>query len=511
MTKSTIFLFAAFFVATVASAQLQRAHQYPSHSLKRIILDSSGETYVLDDSCSISIFNANHEFLKTKYLQGAGDSYISCTINLLSEALIDSDPDLDIFYSWAYIGEDVFGARLEDENNPPVNFQGPAKLLKIPGQPNKLLTGTTVWGIPGMVEEHDYGYQQVVSRNGFAIGGEHYVSYKAYGGFDGFHFYNAQHQFVKTVNLPFPQFQYYSFITQQLFNTDSLIEFCGMTWEGDILNQRTCRIAREDGVILFEKPCFRYETSVLPNKNTYFMLVHYVAPDVLETQFYNPQTMALVATLPGQATRILTGLDEEVFFCRQPGGNQTLLCYDANFQLIKSFEVPSLYGHFWNEGVSRNRFSSTGELEFRFTYQTAQNATSVVILRADGQTLYHFQGARTGVVDHQSGIKDKFFVYYPDSTVVYNIINEALDAADPGIGKSWAVSPNPFGHSLHVELPGATGLLWVFDGSGRETGTYRINQQGILDINTAAWPSGIYWIRWQSGGKAHCAKVVKGR
>lgn len=511
MTKSLALFLSVFFASTAAFAQLQREQHYPSASLHRSVLDVSGETYVLDDSCRVTLFHADHSFFKNKYLTDAGNAYIRCGFHLLSENRLDNDPDLDVIYGWAADGEDVFGARLEDENSAPLNLNGAGKWLELPGQPLKLLTGSTVWGLPGMALEHNYGYQQTVERKWFELGGERYVVHKDYGGFDGFHFYDAGHNLIKTVNLNLPQFNYLDFVSQTYFNADSLFEFSGITWESDGLNQRTCRIVREDGVSLFELPCFYALIQTLPGRPDYFSVVRFTAPNTLETQLRDPQTLTLLASLPGQATRRLAGVDEEVFLSRQPEGNNPILCYNSDFQLIKSFEVPQAYGHFWAEGVSRDHFSTSGQLEFWFTYLSTPDETSVAVLRADGQLLYQFPGARQALLDHQDGLKDKFFVYYRDSTVVYDFVNEALDAAVPAETTAWKLAPNPFVDALHIELPDAAGALRVFDGQGRLLGVFERNGQSALDLPTDSWPAGIYWLQWQQGGTIRSAKAVKGQ
>ncbi|HNE27767.1 MAG TPA: T9SS type A sorting domain-containing protein, partial [Saprospiraceae bacterium] len=385
------------------------------------------------------------------------------------------------------------------------------KWLPLPGQPLKLLTGSTVWSVPGLLMEHDYGYQQVVERKWFEFGGERFVAHKAYGGFNGFHFYDAGHNLLKIVDLALPQFNYLDFVSQTYFNADSLTEFFGVTWEAEGPNQRTCRIVREDGLSLFELPCFYAAISTFHQHPDYLAVVRYNSPDALETQLFEPQTLTLVATLPGQATRRLAGVEEAVFLCKQSGDGNPLLCYDAGFQLIQSFDVPASYGHFWYEGVSRNHFSEGGQLEYWFSYLSASNETSVAVLRADGQLLYQFPGARQGLLDHQEGLKDKFLVYYRDSTVVYDFVNEALDANTPADVASWKLAPNPFVHTLHVELPGAAGVLQVFDGLGRQMGVFDINEQAALDLPTVSWPAGVYWLQWQQAGRVHSAKAVKGQ
>lgn len=509
---SRSFLLLAIVLCSIfnAYAQLQREHRYPSPSLSRIILDAAGETYVLDDSCRVTLFHGDHSFYKNKYLTDAGNSYISCGFHLLSENRLDSDPDLDVIYGWAADGEDVFGARLEDENSAPINLPGAGKWLELPGQPLKLLTGSTVWGLPGMAMEHNYGYQQVVRRRWFEYGGERYVAHKAYGGFDGFHFFDASHNLLHTVSLPFSQFQYLDQVSQTYFNADSLYEFFGLSWESEGLNQRRCRILREDGQSLFEMPCFYAVINTLPGRPDYLAVVHYTAPNTLETQLRDPQTLNVLGTAPGQASRWLIGQNEEVLLTQAVYTDSTLLCYNADFQVIQTFEAPPGYTNFWYEGVARQRFSASGQLEFWFSYLSAPGTTSVAVFRADGTLLYNFPGARQARLDHQEGLNDKFFVYYPDSTVVYDFVEEALDAGAPEETADWKIFPNPFSANLHIDLPDTAAELRIFDGLGRQMGVFDLNGQETLDLSSASWPAGVYWLQWRQGDDAwRSAKAVK--
>ena len=499
-------LLVAFCSATsLLFAQIQLEHTYPKGSLKRISLDVSGEKYLLTNNCSLVFFRPDHALWKDVTLAPPYGGF--CAVKLISEQLIDEDPDIEIVYSWGsdYDNCPVTGAGIESENEqyqwidkhyPNANFS------MLPGLTPKLLAGSHVYSLPGLGVEHDYGLDNYVYRLVLPNDGERYLVYDwAYDDeFEGYHFYNANHELVKIVDLHVPGFKDLNFVTQGYFNDDALLEFFGTRWQGGVDvngNKQLAEVIKEDGTVLLREPCHYALLNTLPNFPDRLMIHGFIAPEKWGVKVLDVKTLLSLHTFPFQVSRVSPDGSTDFYIHLSDSGNMLSL-YNSNFVFEKSIVLsPPVYPN-WNVGVTRNRFTQSGKLEF---YYTAKNGAGtldyqVICMDEEGTVLYTFPGANAAYLDQQPGMDDKLFVRYADSTQVYDFTSLTIATPPSPTNADLKIFPNPFSQSFEVQLPQASDyFLRLTDVTGRIVATQSIQNQSSARCNIESnTPSGVYFL-----------------
>lgn len=484
-------------------AQIQWEHTYNSSNLERRMLDQSGEIYLQAKTCALELSQKDHSPWKSvPLLLPDGDA---CAHYLLSERYTDNDPGLEVIFSWALVDHHPKDGRVFQDDNgqisPLTNGSPLASFSMPPGLAPKLLSGSTVYSLPGPVVEHDYGHGNAVCRIPLADGGDRYLVYDRKideTQFTGFHFYDGAHQWVKTVHLS-PGLD---FVSQRTFNSDELFEFAGEVYVSNTdPNPNRLMVVQEDGTVLHNIPCTSARLDRIPSLPDRYFVTHLTPEGDRLTQVIQLLPWTVLEAFENKyVTRHALNGEEELFLVQPKSGDSLMQIYDSTFSLIRAFTMPAAYRHYWNLFFTRNKFSATGLLELCFT-NNRQGTRYVTCIDETGALLYDFPQAIQARFDRQAGMEDRLFVQYPDSTAVYRFDFSSGTANIPIPEIQLLPNPAKIGQPITVRWP--LGQLPVdrvklFTSTGQFVQSWPVNlQTGLLQLDLAGLPvrPGVYFLQ----------------
>jgi len=507
MKKLPLLLLAALSAVSVF-AQIQLEHTYPSGQVWRTRLDVSGETYAHGHAfgCNVTLHDAAH----TEKIFFPINASTECSGYQFSEKIMDDDAGVELLYYWL---DGSFGlaagSTFRDDNGSQTALGNNSLQLSRPlGLPAKMLIGASVRSLPGLQIEHSYGNSNWrVERHVFPSDGERYLAYD-FKNFDGFHFHDAQHTLLKTVNLPHPGFDYLTHVSQQTFNTDAQFEFFGSRWTGNTDangNRRRTEVLREDGTLLLSLPSENASLNQQPGHPDRLLVYGYGSPQQWQTTVVDPATLTVLYTLPGNVSRMVLP-DGEAIYWEYVVGSKVLI-YNAQFQLLKTVELPNSYAL----SITRGQFSKEKKLEFCYNVKDAGQPNWVRCSDEDGEVLYEFPGAAYAQIDRQEGMADRLFVPYgtlADSTQVYKFVKS--NSVSPTEPKPFViVLPNPFQHTLQALFaePGNYRLTLI-NGLGQSVLQHTMQGSDSAALPVENLPSGVYWLRVEGEGKERQTLMV---
>lgn len=191
-------------------------HTYNSGYVTRVILDNSGEKYYALDNLNnrVELFNSDHTPWKTIDLPAPEGATIIAVYHL-SETKIIPDDQIDLTYSYYYLNEGMpeYESRVINESGQillTVNGATSLTLSKLPGLPNKLISGITgaessgaVYSTPDLELENFYNNGNIV-RILLENSGEKYYLLDSEN--KQAKLFNSNHTPWKTIDLPtFPE------------------------------------------------------------------------------------------------------------------------------------------------------------------------------------------------------------------------------------------------------------------------------------------------------------------
>lgn len=505
--QSPLFFLLFCLGAQISSAQIVFEHAYPAGRLVRILLDESGETYVHN---SATLYNKDHEFITEMPL----DYAVSM---VFSEKLLNNDPEVEAVFAWF---EDVciegLGMWKGDQYTHLANKVENILIDSLPNEPLKLVIGRKVFTLPDFTLEHTYPNSQV-KRHEFPQQGKFFVSYDI-SGFDGFHFYNLNHGYVKSVFQNMPELGTHNFISENFFNQDSQLEFMGTRWNGgaDIFgNRKTLEVVTENEQVLFSEPCEHAQFFQAPAEP--FFLVHgFLSGGQRSAKVFSAQEgFALLHTFPFWVDHVAMISESEYYFTKYSGKRDTAWLYGPDFQLAKVLLLPTntdAPGN-WNHYFTKSRFANNDLLECVYTRRAwPENVYETRCVDETGEVLFEFPFAVQGAIDHREGMADKFFVKYPDRIEVFRFEGQPTAAPEAEAGSGMLVYPNPFQESLQIALLRCGDWhATLYDQFGRSCRSLYRNACETLDMKTNDLPSGTYYLRMtSSNGKSYACMVIKG-
>ena len=508
MKRISLLLLAAL-SATAAFAQIQLEHTYSAGQVWRTRLDVSGETYALHPafSCDVTLHDATHTE-KTRLSVNAGSE---CGNYSLSEKVMDGDAGIELLCGWLDANLQLStGSVFRDDDGSQVEFIHPGvQLSQLPGLPAKALDGAIVRSLPGLQIEHNYTTSSNwrLERQLFPLDGERYILWD-FKNFDGYHFYDAQHSLVKTVNLAHPGFDYLSDISQQHFNADPKLEFFGSRWMGSTdanSNRKMTEVVQEDGTVLFSMASEGHLLSSIPGQPDRLLVSGYGSPQQWQTAVVDPATLTVLHTFSGNVSRQVMPDGEEIYWQYVPGNK--VLIYSAQYQLLKTVALPNSYAL----SITRGKFSKGNKFEFCYNVKGASLPNWVRCSDEDGAVLYEFPGAERVWIDRQEGMADRFFVPYgttADSTQVYKFIKST--SVSPVTQAAFAaVAPNPFQHSLEVQFAQVGDYqLTLLNSIGQTVLQHAVRGSNVASVEAHKLPPGVYWLRIE-GHQPQTIRVVK--
>lgn len=516
--KNLLFIFSLAFLAQMAKAQIQLEHTYTKGVLSRVRLDLSGERYVLNTIFDVNgvvfhIFDSLHTNLDKSIIAIEPGSYLYLTHPsgfFLSEHILDQDSDIELAYAWGYDGEDVFGTSVvqetgEQDDLPCMGFS------IIEGLSPKLICYSKVYELPAVELEHDYGDLDMVQRMVFPIGGERFIaSIWDSDDFDGFHVYDSNHNLLTNFNFSFANFQDFRNFTQTVFNDDALLEVYGTKKapSSDANgNDNLFQIVQQDGTVLFSEQCLTGSVSSPPNLPTRIIIHKYSTPGQLITLVLDAKTFEVIHNLPGRVIRFSPdGMKD--YYRSSEIVNNTLTVYDGVTLSSKVIDLGSPTPSISMLQFSRNRIKQNGKLELFF-----KAGNGIKWIDEDSELLHTFEKAFIATIDRQSGMEDKLFIRYPDSTQVYDFLASSTPVDDILKNSTLEAFPSPFAQSFEVKFPYLGNYsIYISDMLGRCILTQNIiNQEKITLTVPANCLDGLYFLTVKGDGLQSCLKLVKGK
>lgn len=493
-----------------AFAQLKLEHTYGPGTLSRIRLDVSGERYLLSQNCQLDLFQLDHQPWQSIALHSPAQL---CAGYQLSENLIDQDAAIETIFNWS--GDDFSacppsGKVFEDDNFAQVsidkNYPG-ARFSTESGLEPKLLAGPRVYSLPGLAEEHYYGYDNYVYRMQFPFTGERYLVYNWGDDFTGYHLYKPDHSIDKTIQLPIDGFYNLDWVSQDYFNEDALLEFAGIQYiQGPATERRIFKVVQENGQVLFSFPCESYTLSSIPGLNDLLLFEVHNAAGKLVTQVIDPKSFEILHTFPERVSRRSADGISAIYLNLPTSIEPDFRIYSPDYALYKVVTPPADLQHFWNVQVAqRNQFSTSGKLEFCLN-SFKDNTYRVVCIDEDGQVQYDFPKARSFQL-----LPAHLFVVYPDSTQVYRFLSAATATfvPDAALQMALTVSPNPFTDQLEVKAPDLIESVLVFDANGRLVFQKMALGSATINMDATNWPKGVYFIQCKGKFGTLGVKTIK--
>ncbi len=511
MKKVYLPVVAVLALAQTTFSQIKLEHTYPRGYLLRTVLDVSGETYLFrpNQTCDLSVLDSMH--LQKVFIPIASD--LDCSNYIVTEKVMDTDPGIEVVYYWLDDGPGLaIGNTFLDDNGATKELgHGPVSLSRLPGVAPKLISRRSVLALPGLPLEHNYGPSPDLRlmRQLFPSDGERYLLYN-HSDFNGFHFFDMQHQPVKTVNLPIPGFVALSSVSQHDFNQDDLLEFFG-TRKMDAPDAQgnccACEVVQENGHVLFSMPAQYCPLSRLPGLPDQLFVQRYGDQNQWQTVLVDLGTLQPIHTFEGRVKRLAAPDGSAYYQEDHLSGTADVRVYNSQFGLHKTVGLTNA----WGLGSTQGQFSAGNKFEFFFSTKDANGKVLVRCVDEDGALLYEFPGAKGAVLDHQDGLSDKFIVTYDryDSTEVYRF-DKSTDTKTPAGAAHVIVLPNPFRESLQVKLSEATDFrLTLYSVDGRLVRTqdfFQVNQGVMSGLRLAP---GLYFLQVEAGGRTTTRRVVK--
>jgi hypothetical protein len=479
--------------------------------LWRTQLDVSGETWALGHtgSCEVSLFDSLHN---PKPFYPINSPVTDCGPFFFSENLFDTDPDIEVLLHWldASQGLEQGNVLLGLSNEPVYLAQSTYYLSQLPGLPPKLMSGPYVFNVPDLQMEHNYGSSNFnVQRLLLPVDGERYVAHR-YQSFNGFHFYDGNHQLVQVVNLSYPGFEYLSHVSQDYFKADDLLEFFGVRWVGGTDangNHRSADVVQEDGTLLFSMPCEQAILSQLPGLPDRLLVRGFSGPEMWQTTVVDPASLLVLHTFEGRAERKVLPDGNEVYYDLHATGK--ILIYNALYQLTKSIDLPSGF----NKTVTRGQFSAGNKFEVLYTTFDPDAQYQTQCIDEDGNLLYVFPGAQIGRIDQQAGLRNKLIVRYfsnqVDSTRVYDFTGTTSTGSAAALSGVQA-RPNLFRQSFELNFPAVGDYrVRLFSPLGALVYERFFTLTSNTQVEVGTLPAAVYWLTVESGGRRYATRVVK--
>lgn len=512
-----------FFIANISHAQITLEHTYPDFYVTRGLLNKAGEKYYYSDIANkqVKFFNADHSLWKTISLTiPAGAELMAVTH--VSENKINPDALIEIayYYSIRTGSTSRYEARLINENGSVLmTFPDVVSvfLSELDGYQTKLTTTyysddewvSSVYSLPDLIQEHTYTYSGDWSRINLENSGEKYYIYNRES--NQMRFYNADHSFWKSINLPMPadaELNFVSLVSETALRTDNLIEvgysyyYHDGTYEGRIINERGNILLTTEDVIGFEI----LETSSNNNK----LIVSSYDGESDFTKIYSIPNLTLEHTYEEGLLSLETFKIGGKKYCLLDSKNNEVNIYNIDHTLWKTIELPTsnnseIHDFFWD--VSDNKINSDDKIEVLYTYVTFTGGSPSHlyegrIVNEDGDILLTVPDASNIHLDELEGLPNKLLVYTSELTThVYSlptIGTGLLDFTNDLIPVT--IYPNPASDflSLSIEKGAKPDKISIYNLEGRAV--IELNYFDNQPIKTSDLNKGMYIITGTQNG-----------
>lgn len=523
--KYNLLIFALTF-SGFCTAQVTLEHTYPNAGVSRVKLEVDGVKYYFADPVNrqLVILNEDHSLWKAVDLDIDMDTITSLFISGLSQHRLIADDEIEYIY-YAYGKKNgSFTSKSGTTNLSETFSSNTTGFFYTVNGVEKLVSGSTVYTLPGMIPEYTYPNIDVLRVD------DAFDVYVVIAG-NTVELYRDDHILWKTVDIAFwCNFCYPGImaVSQTSIDADSLIELVVSMQTNPPLKYHIS-VIKEDGTLLFEYQGGEgeriYADLLGPSQGFDSYKLALNMDDLDSTRIYHLPDFALEKTFDFGYNYINTNQEGTKFFPynTRPGTTEMPVLNSSDYSLWHTCPKPA--GETWlPSSFSRYLFDTDDDVEFDYLF-TANDQTYGYRLRdeTDGSLLIDEPNMWGSYLSYLPGSPVKlvcwFRNYYPnlvsaaDFTQIYSInastgLNiaggndlELIASPNPGIGDLWINFTN---------TPSSEVEVLVFDLSGRNTFSQIFSPAESLPVpQTAFGQPGIYLVEVRTDGIRTVVKVVR--
>jgi len=537
MKKLLYFLLICF--SSLSFAQFQLEHTYNENEVTRVKLEIDGEKYYLVNKATsqADFYNADHSFWKSIPLPAPPQIDFLGEVRIwhVSQTQINSDNNIEIIYSYYNSGEvpnNYYVTKVISENGAVllmVQNAVQASLNEIEGLPTKLIVfdyqnTSTVYTFPELNLENTYQItQEYLHRIKLPNAGEkYYYLDKANGQAK---FFNADHSFWKSIDLPKPadaSYQSISLVDDNIIGNSSLIKIGysyvvlngnATTYGGNIINENGYNIiANPNTVSYFLSDIDGFSPKIItrdliPNSNFQYKSTIYSAPSLTLEHEYE----SLVART------VLENSGEKYYTKQSPLNNQVKI-YNADHSIWKTVDLP-IPGEFYQvtdiSNLSENKFNSDNLVEFTCGYKFDTLAFDTFyesrVVNENGLSLLTVPGAYILALSELPNLTNKIIGLMrvdgesqpTRSGTVYN--TGVLGTTDFN-KSSISIAPNPVKNEFTIFSTNAIVEVTIFDAIGKLILTKKASNLSQIEIQNLS--NGIYFVKMKDNNNTQITQKI---
>lgn len=537
MRKIVYFLLLCF--SGFSFAQFELEHTYNENEVTRVKLEIDGEKYYLVNKATsqADFYNADHSFWKSIPLPAPPQINFLGEVRIwhVSQTKINADSNIEIIHSYYNLEQapnNIYITKVISENGAvllSVNNGLQASLSEIEGLPTKLIVfdyqnTSKVYSFPELILENTYQItQEYLHRLKLTNAGEkYYYLDKANGQAK---FFNADHSFWKSIDLPKPadaSYQSISLVDDNIIGNSSLIKIGysyvvlngnATTYGGNIINENGYNIISNPNTVsyflsdidgLSPKIITR---DLIPNSNFQYKSTIYSAPSLTLEHEYE----SLIART------VLENNGEKYFTTQSPMNNQVKI-YNADHSIWKTVDLPSP-GEFYQvktiSNLSENKFNSDNLVEFTCSYQFDSPIFSTFyesrVINENGLSLLTVPNAYILALSELPNLSNKIIGLMrvdgespqPPSGTVYN--TGVLGTTDFN-KSSISIAPNPVKNEFNIFSTKAIVEVTIFDAIGKLILTKKASNLTKIEVQNLS--NGIYFAKMKADNNTQFTQKI---
>jgi len=388
-----ILYFLLLCLSSFSFAQFELEHTYNENEVTRVKLEIDGEKYYLVNKATsqADFYNADHSFWKSIPLPAPPQIDFLGEVRIwnVSQTKINADSNIEIIYSYYNLEQapnNIYITKVISENGAvllSVNNGLQASLSEIEGLPTKLIVfdyqnTSKVYSFPELILENTYQItQEYLHRIKLINAGEKYYYLDKLNG--QAKFFNTDHSFWKSIDLPKPadaSYQSISLVDDNIIGNSSLVKIGysyvvlngnATTYGGNIINENGYNIISNPNTVnYFLSDIDGFSPKIItrdliPNSNFQYKSTIYSAPSLTLEHEYG----SLVART------VLENSGEKYYTTQSPLNNQVKI-YNADHSIWKTVDLPipeEFYQVTEISNLSENKFNSDDLVEFTCGYK----------------------------------------------------------------------------------------------------------------------------------------------
>ena len=510
------------FFTMLSFGQIALEHTYNNAIINRVNLEYSGEKYYEFKRATneLMLYNADHTLWKTIVLPApAPTNYTGTNLIHISEAVFNSDADLEIVFSYYNTTLPGYETKIMSENGAvlatldnvynaslsQIDGLSP-KLIGISYNPNK----SKVYAIPELTLEHAYE-EGIVSRIKLENSGEKYCLTDKVNGTENI--YNSNHTIWKTISLPIPSGANYLdniLLSEAIIPSDNLLEI-GYNYYKVIDNVYYTlggKIINENGAeLLFVPTATAFSLSVLDGCETKLIATLRLPSSASCSNVYQIPSLTLEHSYPSLMSRIKLENSGEKYYTSENPTTNFIKVYNPDHTLWKSIflDIPFDFGSVGLrvDIISENKIAADSLLEIGYCYvyysPLMYEEFYGKICNENGLTYLDTTGTQSYTLSVFPDLPNKLIelINFPDvfeNTPNYKTSIYSIDATmgTSGFQKNSTidVAPNPSNSVVNIASTTQIVEASIFNVLGAKVKD--VKAQNLTKINVENLPSGMY-------------------